>query len=149
MKLNHFTDFSMRVLMYLNQQKTKQSSLDGLSDTFQISRNHLIKVVQFLALHQLIITKRGKNGGILIDKKATEIGLGDLIHLLEQEESPVINCDSKPCLFQSHQCKLKIIFNNAYQIFIESLNQFSLHDLTFDNWQEIVPKQQNEQNNIQ
>lgn len=135
MKLNHFTDFSMRVLMYLNQKNdTPQSSLDDLANTFKISRNHLIKVVQFLSANQLILTKRGKNGGIVISEKAKEIRLGDLIHLLEQDDTPIVNCDSKPCIFQSHNCKLKSLFNIAYQAFIESLNQYTLSDIEFKTW---------------
>ena len=138
MKLNHFTDFSMRVLMYLDQKKeNQQSSLDELAADFKISRNHLIKVVQFLAANHLVQTKRGKNGGILISDKAREILLGDLIHLLEQDDTPVVNCDSKPCVFRSHNCKLKSVFNNAYIAFIESLNQYKLSDLEFTNWSSI------------
>ena len=138
MKLNHFTDFGMRVLMYLDQKKdNQQSSLDELATDFKISRNHLIKVVQFLATNQLVQTKRGKNGGILISDKAREILLGDLIHILEQDDTPVVNCDSKPCVFRSHNCKLKSVFNNAYIAFIESLNQYKLSDLEFTNWSSI------------
>lgn len=138
MKLNHFTDFSMRVLMYLDQKKeNQQSSLDELAADFKISRNHLIKVVQFLAANQLVQTKRGKNGGILISDKAREILLGDLIHLLEQDDTPVVNCDSKPCVFKSHNCKLKSVFNTAYLAFIQSLNQYKLSDLEFTNWSSI------------
>ena len=138
MKLNHFTDFSMRVLMYLDQKKdNQQSSLDELAADFKISRNHLIKVVQFLAVNELVHTKRGKNGGILIAAKAREILLGDLIHLLEQDDTPVVNCDSKPCVFKSHNCKLKSVFNTAYLAFIESLNQYKLSDLEFTNWSSI------------
>lgn len=138
MKLNHFTDFSMRVLMYLDQKKeNQQSSLDELATDFKISRNHLIKVVQFLAANQLVQTKRGKNGGILISDKAREILLGDLIHLLEQDDTPVVNCDSKPCVFRSHNCKLKSVFNDAYIAFIQSLNQYKLSDLEFTNWSSI------------
>ena len=138
MKLNHFTDFSMRVLMYLDQKKdNQQSSLDELAADFKISRNHLIKVVQFLAANELVRTKRGKNGGILISDKAREILLGDLIHLLEQDDTPVVNCDSKPCVFKSHNCKLKSVFNTAYLAFIESLNQYKLSDLEFTNWSSI------------
>ena len=138
MKLNHFTDFSMRVLMYLDQKKeNQQSSLDELAADFKISRNHLIKVVQFLAVNELVHTKRGKNGGILISDKAREILLGDLIHLLEQDDTPVVNCDSKPCVFKSHNCKLKSVFNTAYLAFIESLNQYKLSDLEFTNWSSI------------
>ncbi|MBP4142241.1 Rrf2 family transcriptional regulator [Flavobacterium sp. P4023] len=138
MKLNHFTDFSMRVLMYLDQKKdNQQSSLDVLAADFKISRNHLIKVVQFLAVNELVHTKRGKNGGILIAARAREILLGDLIHLLEQDDTPVVNCDSKPCVFKSHNCKLKSVFNTAYLAFIESLNQYKLSDLEFTNWSSI------------
>ena len=138
MKLNHFTDFSMRVLMYLDQKKdNQQSSLDALAADFKISRNHLIKVVQFLAINELVHTKRGKNGGILIAARAREILLGDLIHLLEQDDTPVVNCDSKPCVFKSHNCKLKSVFNTAYLAFIESLNQYKLSDLEFTNWSSI------------
>lgn len=138
MKLNHFTDFSMRVLMYLDQKKeNQQSSLDELSADFKISRNHLIKVVQFLASNNLVVTKRGKNGGILISENARTILLGDLIHLLEQDDTPVVNCDSKPCVFKSHNCKLKSVFNAAYLAFIESLNQYKLSDLQFTNWSSI------------
>lgn len=138
MKLNHFTDFSMRVLIYLNQKKdAPQSSLDELATTFKISRNHLIKVVQFLSANQLIHTKRGKNGGIMISEKAREIRLGNLIHLLEQDDTPIINCDSKPCIFQSQNCKLKSLLHNAYLAFIESLNQYKLSDLEFKNWSSI------------
>lgn len=138
MKLNHFTDFSMRVLMYLDQKKeNQQSSLDELAADFKISRNHLIKVVQFLAANHLVQTKRGKNGGILISDKAREILLGDLIHLLEQDDTPVVNCDSKPCVFKSHNCKLKSVFNTAYLAFIQSLNQYKLSDLEFTNWSSI------------
>lgn len=138
MKLNHFTDFSMRVLMYLDQKKENhQSSLDELSTNFKISRNHLIKVVQFLSSNNLVQTKRGKNGGILISEKARAILLGDLIHLLEQDDTPVVNCDLKPCIFQSHSCKLKTVFSSAYLAFIESLNQYKLSDLKFTNWSSI------------
>jgi Rrf2 family nitric oxide-sensitive transcriptional repressor len=91
-------------------------------------------VVQFLSANQLIITKRGKNGGIVISEKAREIRLGDLIHLLEQDDTPIVNCDSKPCIFQSHNCKLKSLFNSAYHAFIESLNQYTLSDIEFKTW---------------
>ncbi|CAM4183273.1 Rrf2 family transcriptional regulator [Flavobacterium weaverense] len=138
MKLNHFTDFSMRVLMYLNQKEDDQrSSLDELTATFKISRNHLIKVVQFLANNELVETKRGKNGGIVIAVKAQVILVGDLIHLLEQDETPVVNCDAKPCIFKSQNCKLKSVFMDAYSAFISSLNQYKLSDLEFTNWSSI------------
>jgi Rrf2 family nitric oxide-sensitive transcriptional repressor len=138
MKLNHFTDFSLRVLIYLNQQTEDKSSLDELSKILKISRNHLIKVVQFLSAKKMIQTRRGKNGGIIISKLVKETKLGDLIHTLEQNDNPVINCEAKLCIFINHQCKLKELLNKAYFAFIASLNHYYLDDLLFDNWKEII-----------
>jgi Rrf2 family nitric oxide-sensitive transcriptional repressor len=138
MKLNHFTDFSLRILIFLyHKDENKSTSLDELSEKLKISRNHLIKVVQFLANQNLISTKRGKNGGITISEKGKEIQLGNLINLLEQDDSPVINCNTKPCIFQSHKCKLKSFLDVAYQAFLDSLNQYKLADLAFNDWDKI------------
>ena len=148
MKLNHFTDYSLRVLIYLNKNsKTSSCSLDELSEKLNILRNHLIKVVQFLSQKELVITKRGKNGGIIISEKANKTGLGTLIHLLEQDDSPIINCHSKPCVFMSYNCKLKSFLDTAYQAFINSMNEHYLSDLVFNNWESIFTSQHNAQNN--
>ncbi|MDH6250648.1 Rrf2 family nitric oxide-sensitive transcriptional repressor [Chryseobacterium sp. H1D6B] len=147
MRLNHFTDYSLRVLMYLNKKgKTSSSSLDELSGALNILRNHLIKVVQFLSKEELVITKRGKNGGIIISDKAVGIGLGSLIHLLEQDDTPVINCHTKPCVFMPYNCKLKSFLDTAYKAFLDSMNEHSLSDLAFNNWEIIFADRHNAQN---
>lgn len=146
MKLNHFTDYSLRVLIYLNQNDKASSSLDELSERLNILRNHLIKVVQFLSKKELVLTKRGKNGGITISEKAQKKGLGDLIHLLEQDDSPIINCFSKSCVFVSYECKLKSFLDIAYQAFIDSMNQHQLSDLAFNDWEIIFAGQENTAN---
>ncbi|KFF24502.1 Rrf2 family transcriptional regulator [Chryseobacterium vrystaatense] len=148
MKLNHFTDYSLRVLIYLNKKnKTASASLDELSEELDILRNHLIKVVQFLSKEELVITKRGKNGGIIISDKALNTGLGTLIHLLEQDDTPVINCHSKPCVFMPFSCQLKFFLDAAYQAFIDSMNQHRLSDIVFNNWESIFAGRQNTRNN--
>ncbi|MFK7050669.1 HTH-type transcriptional repressor NsrR [Flavobacterium columnare] len=141
MKLNHFTDFSMRVLIYLiHLNKEDSTSLDELASTFNLSRNHLIKVIQFLSYHNLVETKRGKGGGIRIAEKTLKTPLGNLIHLLEQDEDPIIDCKAKLCIFPSSECQLKHLLQKGYDLFIETLNQHTLEDLRFKNWNEILPK---------
>ncbi len=135
MQLNHFTDFGMRSLIFLSHlEPNQQSSLDELSNKLLISRNHLVKVIQFLSNNCLITARRGKNGGILLSEKGKTTTLGDIIHLLEQHASPIIDCNAKPCVFAKHNCKLKSIFNLAYASFIGTLNEYTINDLTFDNW---------------
>ncbi|MFK7061379.1 Rrf2 family transcriptional regulator [Flavobacterium oreochromis] len=142
MKLNHFTDFSMRVLIYLiHLNKEESTSLDELASTFNLSRNHLIKVIQFLSHHHLIETKRGKGGGIRIAEKTLKTPIGNLIHLLEQDEDPIIDCNAKPCIFPSNECQLKHLFQKGYNTFIQTLNEYTLEDLRFKNWNNILIKQ--------
>lgn len=139
MKLNHFTDFGMRVLIYLEHlDENESTSLDELAEKFKISRNHLIKVVQFLSNNNLINTKRGKNGGITIAHKSKTTPIGDLIHLLEQDDTPIIDCQAKACIFPSQKCQLKQLFNLGYQAFLKVLNNYYLKDLRFENWNQII-----------
>ncbi|MCY0970041.1 Rrf2 family transcriptional regulator [Chryseobacterium wangxinyae] len=143
MKLNHFTDYSMRVLIFLDKKEENNSaSLDEISEKLNILRNNLIKVVQFLSKEELVLTKRGKSGGITISKKAQNMGLGDMIQLLQQEPFPIINCQAKSCIFISYNCQLKSFLDIAYQAFLASLNQHRLSDLVFQNWGQIFNSKQ-------
>lgn len=61
MRLTDHTDYSLRVLMYLNQKK-ELVTLNELAEALQISRNNLIKVSNRLAKQGFIDTSRGPGG---------------------------------------------------------------------------------------
>ena len=50
MQLTRYTDYSLRVLLYLavDQNRNPPVTVDELSQQFQISRNHLVKIVHEL-----------------------------------------------------------------------------------------------------
>ena len=48
MHLTHFSDYALRVVLYLGCHPGKLVSVDEISRAYGISRHHLVKVVQTL-----------------------------------------------------------------------------------------------------
>lgn len=65
MQLNRFTDFGLRVLMYLTQCRDRPTAvtIPEIADRFGASRNHLVKVAHFMAQRGWVVTTRGKGAG--------------------------------------------------------------------------------------
>lgn len=83
MQVTRFTDIGLRVLMYLvPQDPTHIVTISEISQQFEISRNHLVKVVHFMAQHGWIVTTRGKGGGLALAMPAAEYRLGQVVRSL-------------------------------------------------------------------
>lgn len=130
MRLTDHTDYSLRVLMYLNKQK-KIVTLDELAEKVGVSRNNLIKVSNQLAKLDFIETTRGRNGGLLIKK---ETGFKNLKEIVMSTEPTffIAECFSgKKCdCFFIKACSLKKSLSEALNAFLESLAQKTLNDVT-------------------
>lgn len=122
------TDYSFRTLMFLALQPPGELiSIGKVSDTFAISRAHLMKVVNQLAQLDLVETVRGRTGGVRIHHDHSDINIGDVFRQLE-EMTELVNCDDGPCLFKDN-CKLDVAFQKAAQAFIQELDRYTLADL--------------------
>jgi len=129
MQLNKQTDFAFRTLIFLAAvPEGKLSNIAQVCDYFDISANHLSKVVNKLSRLGYVQTVRGKNGGILLSRPAGEIGLAAVVRDMEPSMSAV-NCSEPPCRI-SPQCKLKQLLNNATTAFIEYLEDYTLADIS-------------------
>ena len=130
MRLTDHTDYSLRVLTYLNRKKTLVT-LNDLSKHLKISRNNLIKVSNQLAKLNLIDTIRGRSGGLMIREEAGKKNLKDII--IETEETFFIaDCFSNQkseCPFLP-MCSLKKSLFDALQAFLNSLAKKTLNDVT-------------------
>ena len=93
MQLTRFTDFGLRVLMYLTQCRDRPAAvtIPEIAARFDLSRNHLVKVVHFMSQRGWVSTARGKGGGLALARPAAEYRLGDLVRELEQQ-GPLIDC---------------------------------------------------------
>jgi Rrf2 family nitric oxide-sensitive transcriptional repressor len=128
MQLTKYTDYSMRVLIYLALlPEGRLASIDAISDAYDISRNNVNKIIHQLGKADVIHTKRGKGGGFYLAKSPDQINLGEMVLLLENTLQ-VVNCHSPACVILP-ACKLKSLLGNATNAFIDSLRQHTLADL--------------------
>ncbi len=130
MRLTDHTDYSLRVLMYLNKQK-KLVTLDELAEKVGVSRNNLIKVSNQLAKLNFIETTRGRNGGLIIKK---ETGFKNLKEIVTSTEPSffMAECfsDKKCDCFFVKSCALKRGLSEALDAFLDSLAKKTLNDVT-------------------
>ncbi|TDR70622.1 Rrf2 family transcriptional regulator [Paludibacterium purpuratum] len=131
MQLNRFTDYSLRVLIYLAYKDGALATINEISSKYALSEGHLMKVVHHLAKCGYITTLRGKGGGMRLARPAAEINLGAVVRDSE-ETLNIVEClkndyegDCK--LFGA--CKLMSVLQNAHGLFLNHLDQFSLADL--------------------
>ncbi len=130
MRLITFTDYTVRVLIYLGINQDRLATVAELAESYDISRNHLTKVVHFLGQLGYVDTLRGRGGGIKLACSPKEINLGQLVR--ETEKKTIIvecfNQDSSQCKITS-ACRLIDILNEAQQAFYAVLDKYTLHDL--------------------
>lgn len=129
-RLTDHTDYSLRVLMYLNQEK-RLITLNELAEKLKVSKNNLIKVSNQLAKLDLIETSRGRSGGLLIKEETGRKSLKEIITQTE-ETFFIAECFSgrgADCLFL-RGCALKKSLNQALEAFLDSLGKQSLNDVT-------------------
>lgn len=141
MNITLFTDYSLRTLIYLAIQEQELSTIKQIADSYNISKNHLMKVVQTLNSQGYIKAIRGKNGGIKLNQKPQQINIGEIVRLLEQD-SKLVECfgDDNQCII-TPACQLKNILSEAMEAFFKALDRYTLSDL-------IKPKHQAALNSI-
>ncbi|USE35297.1 Rrf2 family transcriptional regulator [Endozoicomonas sp. SCSIO W0465] len=128
MKLTKHTDYALRILMYAAlQPEGRLLSIQEVTDTYDISRNHVMKIVQKLGHEGYLTTIRGKGGGFTLGKSPEAINLGALVRCMENTMK-VVECEQPMCRI-SPGCELKGVFAEAVAAFMGVLNQYSLADL--------------------
>ncbi|MGF9979268.1 RrF2 family transcriptional regulator [Viridibacillus arvi] len=130
MRLTLYTDYSLRVLLYLGARNIEDlSTIKEISDAYGISKNHLMKVTHELGKLGYIETVRGRGGGIRLALKPKDIGIGKLVRQTE-EDFYLVDCfnpESVGCII-SPVCSLKGALNKALHAYIAVLDKYTLAD---------------------
>ncbi|MGQ9426551.1 RrF2 family transcriptional regulator [Gilvimarinus sp. F26214L] len=127
MQLSRFTDYSLRVLLYLAVNTGKRANLQEIASFYPISLEHLRKVVHELSKSGYLRTYRGKNGGIELGRKPEEIRVGEVVQHFEGHES-FIDCSSLNCRLAEY-CTLRDALAEGQKALFETLNRYTLADL--------------------
>ncbi|MCC0031358.1 MAG: Rrf2 family transcriptional regulator [Brucellaceae bacterium] len=131
MRLTSFTDYGLRMLMRMASAPEVAFSTAELAEEFNLSRNHLTKIMQQLARGGIVETRRGGSGGAILCRNAADIRLGDVVRLLEQGQA-LVECfrtGDSDCTIEGC-CRLKARLRHAEARFIDDLNRSTLADIT-------------------
>jgi Rrf2 family transcriptional regulator, nitric oxide-sensitive transcriptional repressor len=125
MRLTRYTDYAMRVLLYLGARPERLCSIAEIAGAYGISQNHLMKVVNDLARAGYVASVRGRSGGIRLGAPAGEINVGTVVRHTE-DDFRLADCPS--CVI-APACGLQGALNEALAAFMAVLDRYTLADL--------------------
>lgn len=134
MRLTVYTDYALRVLMYLAVQAEPKPTIGQIATAYGVSRNHLMKVTYELGVAGFIETVRGNKGGLRLKRPAAEIGLGEVIRHTEPDLDlvPCFAQTGPDCCAISPACRLRGSLNQARSAFMDVLDSYTLADLVMN-----------------
>lgn len=130
MRLTVYTDYSLRLLIYLALKPEALATIEEVARDYRISRNHLMKVAHQLGVMGFVGTVRGKGGGLRLARDPATIGLGEVVRRTEPDMAlvPCLAPIEANCLIEP-SCVLRHAIEAARSAFLEILDRYTLADL--------------------
>ncbi len=133
MQLTAYTDYALRVLMYLAVHDDRLATIAEMASVYNISKNHLMKIVHQLGQEGFIETVRGRGGGLRLGQSPEQVALGQVVRKMEPHFNlvecfdPAANrCPITP------ECHLFAVLETARDAFLAVLDRYTLADLIQD-----------------
>ncbi|KAF1025621.1 MAG: HTH-type transcriptional repressor NsrR [Burkholderia plantarii] len=134
MRLTDYTDYSLRVMLFLAVRGEGLSTIQEISDAYGISKNHLMKVVQRLGELGWVETVRGRNGGLRLAPASRQLTVGQVVRASESDFA-LVGCFGtgqdaahRACVIEPH-CGLKAVLAAARDAFFAELDRHTIADL--------------------
>lgn len=128
MKLTRYTDYALRVLMHLATRPDRHASTGEMARVYNISHNHLMKVVHDLRKGGYLDSVRGRAGGVRLARPPSQINVGDVVRHSEGGFD-LVDCGS--CLI-APACALTGVLQEALRAFMTVLDGHTIEDLVED-----------------
>jgi len=130
MKLTSFTDYSLRVLIFVAAQPERRATIAEIATAFAVSEHHLTKVVHFLGKEGWLATVRGKGGGMSLACAPEAVGVGDIVRRTEGavQAAECFGDGSSNCVI-APVCRLRGVLGRAVDAFYAVLDGYTLADL--------------------
>ncbi len=129
MRLTNFSDLSFRVLLYAASKQHRLVTIDEMYNFYDVSRGHLMKVVNGLTRAGYLEAVRGRTGGLRLARSPEEINLAAVLRTTETDFSlvecmrPGNKCNLSP------MCRLKAPLDDAMASFMETMGKYTLADI--------------------
>lgn len=130
MQITSYTDYALRVLIYLAMSQDRHATITEIADFFKISRNHLVKVVHQLGSKGFVKTMRGKGGGFSLQRPPELISIGEVVRSMETHFNWVECFDpaQQRCRLLPN-CGLKHLLARAGDAYLQVLDAATLADV--------------------
>lgn len=130
MQITSYTDYALRALLYLAMSPDKQANVTEISEFYNISRNHLVKIVHQLGSKGFVKTTRGKGGGLILQRPPELICVGDVVRSMEKHFNWVECFDpaQQSCRLLPG-CGLKHLLARAGNAYLQVLDATTLADV--------------------
>ncbi|PWR22130.1 Rrf2 family transcriptional regulator [Zavarzinia compransoris] len=125
MHLTRYTDYAMRVLLYLGARPDRLCSIAEVAAAYGISQNHLMKVVSDLGQAGVVASTRGRSGGIRLARPAADINVGAVVRRTEAG-TDLVDCGR--CVI-APACGLTGVLAEALAAFLAVLDRYTLADI--------------------
>jgi Rrf2 family nitric oxide-sensitive transcriptional repressor len=133
MRLSTFTDYSLRLLMYLAVEPQRRATIAEVAAAFGISQHHLTKVAHGLGRHGWLANVRGHGGGLALALAPRQIVVGEVVRDTENGALPAACfADADSACAIGTACRLRGVLDEALQAFSRVLDRYTLADLAAD-----------------
>jgi len=130
MNITTFSDYTLRVLIYLAAHEGEKSTAEKIASAYGISFHHVAKAAQWLAREGYVNSERGRSGGMTLRHNLNEINIGRVVKATEAG-SALVDCmkgNGGTCCIQP-SCGLKHALAEAQAAFYKALESFTLADI--------------------
>lgn len=132
MRLTAAMKYGITAVLYMGLKSTEDSTsppkyikIKKISSQCGITHNHLIKVIHKLGKSDIILTMRGKGGGVMLGKDLSNISIADVIRVFHDETTLKVN----ETFYNSVLFTLQPTLMDAQQSYLVTLEQVSLKSL--------------------
>lgn len=129
MRLTNFSDYSLRLLMYAAAREDRLITIEEVSEVYDISRAHLMKVANLLTKAGYLKAVRGRSGGLTLARAPAGIRLGEVIRATEPDFVMVECFGAGNACVITRSCRLRGILHEGLDAFNAVLDKYTLADL--------------------
>jgi len=131
MKISTKGRYALRALMYLaqNEKRKKPITISEISKDQGISVKYLELIVRMLVSLKMVKSIKGKNGGLVLAKKANKIRFLDILKATEGSLSLVACVDNPKTCGRHKICYARNIWIDFSEIFANRFRRVTLRQL--------------------
>lgn len=128
MQITSFSDYALRTLIHIGLKQGERATISEIAQAYDISRNHLMKIVTRLAATGYVESIRGKHGGLLLKQAPEDMTIGQILRDMEPDMA-LVECFRSDCQCRIQPaCRLTHMLDEALAAFMRVLDGYTLAD---------------------